>query len=201
MNGAPMPPPAEPRRRILAATGLAMVGALLALVGFVLPAEHGIDPLGSGAALGLLALADGEDGAVALVSAAVAHSGETTTFELQPFESVEYKYRLDHGEAMVFAWQASGEVVAELHAEPDGAPEGYAESFEKTRGMAGQGSYRAPFPGWHGWFWENRGAEAVTVTLDSAGFFSAARTYRGGHVWEEDKGPLRPWATPSAALE
>ena len=201
MNVTRLQHPTATRARILMATAVAAAGALLALVLFVLPAEHGFDPLGTGAALGLLALAEGEDDADALVPAAAAHSADTTTFELQPFESVEYKYRLEQAEAMVFSWRASGEVVAELHAEPDGAPEGYARSFDKSRGASGQGGYRAPFPGWHGWFWENRGMEAVTVTLDAAGFFSAARTYRGGHVWEEDKGPVRPWATPSTARD
>jgi hypothetical protein len=27
----------------------------------------------------------------------------------------------------------------------------------------------------------------VRVKLETAGFFSVARTYRGGHVWEESK--------------
>jgi hypothetical protein len=49
-------------------------------------------------------------------------------------ESVEYKYRLDKGEALLYTWKATGRVNYELHAEPDGAPRGYAESFEKKDG-------------------------------------------------------------------
>jgi len=188
--------PTASRRRVLVATSLAALVAAGALVAFVLPAEYGIDPLGTGAALGLTALS--EPGLDALDAAPGAYTAETVTFELQPFESVEYKYRLETGAALVFSWQATGEVVAELHAEPDGAPEGFAESFDRTRAAESHGSYRASFPGWHGWFWENRGIDAVTVSLESAGFFTAARTYRGGHVWEEDRGAVQPWATPSA---
>lgn len=149
---------------------------------FVLPAEYGFDPLGTGAALGLLGLSEPQR--TALASAPAPHRGDAVRFELQPFESVEYKYRLESGAGMVFSWRASGAVVSELHAEPDGAPEGFAESFRKARGSAGHGSYRAPFPGWHGWFWQNRGSEPVTVELEAAGFFSAARSYGAGRVLE-----------------
>lgn len=179
--------PAATPRRIVGATLGALGAAAVALVVFVLPAEYGLDPLGTGAAMGLLALADPERDA--LQAAFSPYGPDSVGFELEPFESVEYKYRLEPGESLVFTWQATGEVVSELHAEPDGAPEGFAESFDKSRASSHHGSYRAPFAGWHGWFWENRSADAVTVTLDAAGFFSAARTYRGGHVWEEAKGP------------
>lgn len=185
---------ARSSRRILGATLAALGAALVALVVFVLPAEYGIDPLGTGAAMGLLALAEPERDA--LEAASGPYLPDTVSFELQPFESVEYKYRLEEGESVVFGWRSTGEVVSELHAEPDGAPEGFAESFDKSRTAAHHGSYRAPFAGWHGWFWENRSARPVTVTLNAAGYFSAARTYRGGHVWEQDK---RGGATPAAS--
>ncbi|HEX7036506.1 MAG TPA: hypothetical protein VF210_12060 [Pseudomonadales bacterium] len=192
MSGTESPPGS--RRRILVATATAFAAAVVALAAFVLPAEHGVDPLGTGAALGLLALAQPEPDA--LQPAAAPYGLDAVAFELEPFESVEYKYRLEAGDAAVFAWQASGPVVAELHAEPDDAPEGFAVSFDRQRSAGASGSYRAEFPGWHGWFWENRGLEAVSLRLQAAGFFSAARTYRGGHVWEEPKGV--PNGTPPA---
>ena len=188
MNGPGMSGPAPVSARLIgAATALALAAAGLLLVAFVLPAEYGMDPLGTGRATGLLALAQPEPSA--LDEAEAPYVAEVVTFHLQPFESVEYKYRLESGAGLVFEWRATGEVLAELHAEPDAAPEGFAESFDKRRADAAQGSYRAPFPGWHGWFWENRGVDAVEVTLDAAGFFRAARTYGGGRVLEERKGP------------
>jgi hypothetical protein len=45
-------------RKLVTATLIALVVACAILVAFVLPAEYGIDPLGSGRALGLTALAD-----------------------------------------------------------------------------------------------------------------------------------------------
>lgn len=169
-------------RRILGATVLALLAAAVALVAFVLPAEYGVDPLGTGRLTGLLALAEPQRDVLEPADAAPVR--DVVRFPLQPFESVEYKYRLEEGDGLVFSWRADGEVLAELHAEPDGAPEGFAESFDRSRGEAGHGSYHAEFPGWHGWFWENRGAVPVTVELTATGFFSAARTYGGGRVQE-----------------
>lgn len=174
------------RRRVLRATLLALAGAVLALLAFVLPAEYGVDPLGTGRMTGVLALSGAQQRVFAPADGP--HLSEQVVFRLEPFESVEYKYRLEAGQGMTFEWRATSAVLAELHAEPDGAPEGFAESYRRERGETGAGSYQARFPGWHGWFWENRGVEAVTVTLDAAGFFSAARTYGGGRVREEAKG-------------
>lgn len=180
-------PRAPAARRVLGATLLAFVVAAVALVAFVLPAEYGVDPLGTGRITGLLALAEPERDA--LEESGAGYTRDAVSFPLAPFESVEYKYRLEAGAALVFSWQATGDVVAELHAEPDAAPEGFAESFDKRRAARAAGSYRATFSGWHGWFWENRSGEPVTVALQAAGFFTAARTYGGGRVLEESKAP------------
>ena len=51
---------------------------------------------------------------------------------LAPGEGMEYKYRLDKGEALLYSWKATGPVNYEFHAEPDGAPRGYAQSYEKV---------------------------------------------------------------------
>jgi hypothetical protein len=51
-----LPPPS--RRTIVKATVIALAVALVLLVTIVLPAEYGIDPLGSGSALGLNGLAE-----------------------------------------------------------------------------------------------------------------------------------------------
>ena len=48
-------------KKILAATAVAFVVAVAILIAFVLPAEYGIDPLGTGRALGLTDLANASD--------------------------------------------------------------------------------------------------------------------------------------------
>jgi hypothetical protein len=70
-------------------------------------------------------------------------------------------------------------VHVEFHAEPDGAPRGYAETYEMADGKSeASGTLTAPFSGIHGWYWENKGTEPVTVTLTSAGYYNMAHEFR-----------------------
>ena len=84
---------------------------------------------------------------------------------------------------MVYSWRGSGQVMSELHSEPDGAPLGYAETFDKQQGTQGAGAYIAPFSGIHGWYWENVDQKDVTITVATAGFYSAAaEIFSGGDL-------------------
>jgi len=169
----------NPTRRLLLSCLGALLLACAILVTTVLPAEYGWDPLGTGAAMGLLGLA--EDTASPLHAQKQGWREDRVEFQLAPFESVEYKYRMEQGSALLYEWRADGEVVFDMHSEPDGAAPGYAESFAKSRGAADQGNYTAPFAGLHGWFWQNRGRTTVTVRLRSAGFYDhALEMHEGG---------------------
>ena len=178
--------------RIAAAVGIALLVAGIALVIAVLPAEFGVDPTGVGRRLGLLALADVKSQVTAFqqTQGSVAGSSivtatdrtlqqETVDFKLAPHEFLEYKYRLDKGQALLYAWHATAAVNLEFHAEPDGAPRGYAETYEKRSGVErASGTLVAPFAGIHGWYWENPTDSEVTVTLTSAGFYNLAHEFR-----------------------
>ncbi len=181
------------RERIAAAGGAALLGAGLIVVMFVLPAEYAVDPLGTGAKLGLLELgatgkqiaavaaesARGAGQAPVVVPAERAFNEETVEFKVAPHEFMEYKYRLEKGKALLYSWKSSAPVNYELHAEPDGAPRGYAESYEKGQARSeASGTLTVPFSGIHGWYWENVGGEVVTVTLKSAGFYSVSHEFR-----------------------
>ena len=62
-----------------------------------------------------------------------------------------------------------------------GAPAGYAQSYEKKPATSGaSGTLNAPFPGIHGWYWENKTDHEVTVTLKSAGFYNISHEFRNG---------------------
>jgi hypothetical protein len=164
------------RRTILAATGGALAVAAIVLVVAVLPAEYGLDPLGTGRLLGLTDLAAASTGAIERQD--TAFKTNPATFLLGPYEFVEYKYRIEQGGSMVYSWTATGSVIYDFHSEPEGAPAGYAESFDKAQMAEGHGTYTAPFSGIHGWFWENPGAKLVTIKLTTAGFYSAAQEFR-----------------------
>ncbi len=181
-------------KRVLLASLGAFLAATAACVAFVLPAEMGVDPTGIGRALGLTGLAEPPNRAVRRTSAPLVVDGRR--FELAPFESVEFKYRLAAGDALVYAWTATGEVVFDLHAEPADASPGVAESFAQGRAAKDSGTYVAAFAGIHGWFWENRGYETVAVALQVAGFAAAATHYYDGRAEEVEL--LAPALPPPA---
>lgn len=172
------------RPRILAASAVALVVAVALLFVAVLPAEYGIDPLGTGRMLGLTALAGvreiPETQPTAPVPAPTSFQEDVYKVELRPFEGVEYKYRLESGGSLVYSWEASAPVKFEFHGEPDGAAAKYFDSYAKGQDTGATGGFTAQKPGIHGWFWENPGATRVTVTLRTAGFYSRSIEFRDG---------------------
>ena len=182
--GVPDPPS---KAKLAWATLAALVVAGVVLVATVLPAEYDIDPLGIGEALGLRVLSGPVSGGPIPVRSdgLIAHRSsyrlDRRTFELAPGGWVEYKYRLEEGRSMVYSWTASYWVRSEMHSEADGAPAGTAEFFEvEEETKARHGSYVAPFPGIHGWYWLNETDDTVTVTLDAAGYFSTSVEFLDG---------------------
>jgi hypothetical protein len=191
-------PAVEIKNRLAVAAGAALLAAGVLLVTVVLPAEFAVDPLGTGAKLGLLQLGEvgqqvdalnqqaseaGKAGGVGAIVAAQdkPFQQENVDFKLAPREGMEYKYRLDKGEALLYAWSATAPVNFEFHAEPDGAPAGYAQTYDKKSAQTeASGTLTAPFPGIHGWYWENTTDKEVTVTLKSAGFYNLAHEFRSG---------------------
>ncbi len=170
------------RLRIGLASFAALAVAVLLLFAVVLPAEYGYDPLGTGAGLGLVGMADAADRPARHHDAR--WRSDAIRFPLAPFESVEYKYAMQAGDTLLFDWHADGEVLFDLHAEPEGAARGYAESFAKGRAGGRAGSYTAPFTGIHGWFWQNRGSAEVTVVLQVEGYVDGAFEFRDGRRFE-----------------
>lgn len=189
-------PTSPSRRRIVRATAIAAAAATVILVVAVLPAEYGIDPLGTGAALGLTALAGTaepapSDGRKPVTLAPVrpdvntpqsaAYKQDRFAVELRPFEGVEYKYRMEKGASLVYSWTATAKVEFEFHGEPEGAPAKYFESYEKSEGAQAHGAFVAPTSGIHGWYWKNPGAGRVTITLTTAGFYDSAIEFHDGN--------------------
>jgi hypothetical protein len=173
------------KSRIAVATGVALAVAAVLLVTVVLPAEFGRDPLGTGKALGLLALYDAstDDGsppapaAPAVATRPREYKIDTSELEIGPGQAFEYKYRLEKGAGMVYAWTATGPLKFEFHGEADDKTIA-VESYEKSSGDYASGTLTAGFTGIHGWYWENAGDRKVTITVASAGFFTAAEEMR-----------------------
>ncbi len=176
-------PPAPSKSKLLVSTLVALAIAAVLLITVVLPAEYDLDPLGTGEALGLVVLSGTPAEIPVRGDGLIAHGSsyrtDTRDFVLEPGGFVEYKYQLEAGRGMVYTWTATNWVRSEMHSEPDGAAAGTAEFFEVAeRTLFRHGSYVAPFPGIHGWYWLNEGIDTVTVRLHAAGFFSASTEYR-----------------------
>lgn len=190
---------APSKRAILKATVIALAAALVILFTTVLPAEYGIDPLKTGAALRLTDLSKASAAKPASVAVAAAapvpvqagvytaqpalYKVDTEDLSLLPGEGVEIKYHMQKGAGMVYAWKATGKIRFEFHGEPDQKPnKDYYESYElddKAGKDHSYGSFTAPSTGIHGWFWENKGDKEVRIHLTTAGFYDNAKMFAG----------------------
>lgn len=177
------------RRTPLIWGGAALLAVAAIVVVFVLPAEFGKDPTGLGRALGLNALStEGMNeeqirgakrtGVLAeLPGGAVEAPQDRYTIELAPFESTEFKYTLAEGEQMRFQWNATGPVDFDMHAHPFEGGEELTESYAISKAPSQGGTYTAQFTGIHGWFWQNRTMDNVTLTLEAAGPMSSSTIF------------------------
>jgi hypothetical protein len=182
---------APSRRMIAMATGVALVVAAIVLFVAVLPAEYGIDPLHTGAALGLTALSKASGGAKPEAVAAGIYTSQPKIYKvdsedmvLHPGQGVEIKYHMQKGAVMVYSWKANGKLMFEFHGEPDQKPNpDYYDSYElddKVGRDQSYGSFTAPSTGIHGWFWENKGDKNIEFHVTAAGFFDSAKMMAGG---------------------
>jgi hypothetical protein len=185
-------PPAPSGRALAKATAIALVAASIVLVTAVLPAEFGIDPLGTGRLLGLDELFAAEEaaGGAAAGPATVtpAEGGpvfpqfadyrvDTREFKIPPGQGIEFKYELDKGATMIYSWRANQYVTFDFHTEPEGKPAEASDSFEKGEAVQKRGAYTAPYNGIHGWWWENKTDREITLTLTTAGFYDEAMLF------------------------
>jgi len=182
-------------RALVKASVIALAVASILLVTVVFPAEYGMDPLGTGGALGLSALSGAaaveepvpvpegvkvvpvQEGPFALYPAEF--KVDSRELVLGPYEYVEYKYHLERGAAMLFSWRASGDVMHDFHGDPEGQSSSTAaQSFDARPRRQADGSFTAPFTGIHGWYWENPGGETITVRVTTSGFYTSAHQFR-----------------------
>jgi hypothetical protein len=169
---------APSRRQLLIGSLTALIVAVVVLVTVVLPAEYGVDPIGTGRLLGLSDMAAQSDE----VSAQLMHEHERkylsgrVIINVKAGEGLEYKATLPAGEPLLYSWSvAGGPVYFEFHGEPTEGewPKDYYRSYQiKEKSSGEHGSFVAPFTGMHGWYWKNLSTEPATITLEASGFYS-----------------------------
>lgn len=173
--------------------GIALVAIAAGAVLFVLPAETGWDPTGVGKALGLVEIADPVSGEQLLGQARMeretvlelsdaapaAQPGVTDVweYELAPFDGIEFKYTVPQGGKVAFHWTGSAPLHYDMHAHPFEGGTELTESYGVSEAQAMQGTYTAPFTGIHGWYWQNRSLDTVTLRLEASGAMTTSTIF------------------------
>jgi hypothetical protein len=122
-----------------------------------------------------------------------AYNENTVSYTLPPGGGVEYKFALGQGATFLYQWEATGPVTFDFHTEPVGTGAAGSESFSQGSATAEDGSYRAPYSGYHGWYWLNEGDAPVEINLTAVGYFTQAREYReDGSTTDYDLRPDTP---------
>jgi hypothetical protein len=172
-----------PLRRVLVTLAVTVAAAAAVLLVVVLPAEYQLDPTGIGGLLGLDRLrGSAAEGSVYLPAAEEgaaierdeAYRTETVDVDIAAREEIEYKISMTAGSTVLYTWSTDrGALYADFHAEPfndlDDQPIRYSE---QTAASTGNGALRAPFSGYHGWYWRNENDFPVRITLQVAGYFT-----------------------------
>lgn len=189
-------------RQLLKSTASAAAIAAVLLVTCILPAEYGIDPTGIGQMLGLKSMGEIKQQLHAEAEADALPAVETTmvdnttvpsittentantndgalqshqmTVTLQPNQAAEIKLSMSKGTQVDYQWTTQGGGVNfDTHGDMLNAPKdfyhGYGKGVNQTEDA---GQLTAAFDGKHGWFWRNRGKQAVTVTLKTSGAYN-----------------------------
>lgn len=99
------------------------------------------------------------------------------TITLRPGQAAEVKLDMRKGAQVTYVWQTSGgQVNFDTHGDPPNPPKDFYHGYGKGRAAVGdKGTLEAAFDGKHGWFWRNRGTADVSVTLNTAGQYTAIK--------------------------
>ncbi|HEY1137039.1 MAG TPA: hypothetical protein VGE64_06070 [Xanthomonadaceae bacterium] len=98
------------------------------------------------------------------------YRNDTLSLTLEPGKGAEVKAMLKAGDGIVFHWTATGDVALDMHGErPDAKGAWTSYAVERSQREA-SGTFIAPFDGSHGWYWQNRGTQPVTINIQVAGY-------------------------------
>ena len=91
---------------------------------------------------------------------------DVVTISLEPNQGREIKLEMREGARVSYSWSTDrGVVNFDLHADSTNPPRKYYGYEKGSARSKAEGVLVAAFDGSHGWFWRNRGSQALTVTL------------------------------------
>jgi hypothetical protein len=182
-------------KKLLKSTFFAIAIAAIILVTTVLPAEYGIDPSGVGDLLGLTSMGKikvslAEEATIInskannmseMVTESITDS-ETSQPEvidqkgkmvisLKPNEGIELKLYMKKDDIVNYSWFTDGATI-KYDAHTDS---GDYHCYNKGSKEKDEGILKAFYNGRHGWYWKNRTAKIVTITLQVNGMYADFR--------------------------
>jgi hypothetical protein len=167
-------------RQLNRATLFAAAAAAVILVTTVLPAEYGVDPTGIGGVMGLTEMGLTKQGVAtggvptdeAPVTTQLPDGSTQIQLILRPYNGKEAKATMQAGEEFTYRWTTDGVPVEfEFHGDPKGGDGKEFSSYEKGEAASGEGKFRAPFEGRHGWYWKNNTNKPILITASVNGKF------------------------------
>ena len=93
---------------------------------------------------------------------------DSWTFTLPPGKSLEWKLAMDKGGVLTYSWSAPRPLYFDFHGDYDDGTDNFASHKSNTL-TTDKGSFTAPFEGRHGWYWQNKNTQTVTLTVTTSG--------------------------------
>lgn len=110
-------------------------------------------------------------------ASSVSMRADSLTLSLEPAQGKEIKLTLLNGQSVDYRWFVdTGEVRYDAHGDSKAAGISY-HNYKKVSSSRDTGSLTAAFDGGHGWFWRNRTAFPVRVTLIVSGPYSKIQVF------------------------
>ena len=137
----------------------------------ILPAERGIDPTGIGARLDLTRM--GQLKAALAADDAPADGRPSRQDEMSvavfPGQGKEVKMEMLKGYQATYSWTATGPVYHDTHGDIYADPEIYLSYSIEESVSSDSGAINALYDGFHGWYWQNRSNQIITIKLLTQG--------------------------------
>lgn len=105
---------------------------------------------------------------------------EVINIVIEDFGELEYKFIMPADTTFVYSWEvldAVGDgVYYDFHGHPSSAdaanyPDGFEMAYARGEGTTQHGSFTAPFPGYHGFYFMNIEEGPITVRLTVSGYW------------------------------
>ncbi|PWQ93440.1 hypothetical protein [Leucothrix arctica] len=105
---------------------------------------------------------------------------ETIVIDLEDLGEMEHKFIMKQNSSLLYSWKvlnAKGDgVFYEFHGHPSTAdapnyPDGFEQAYSKGEGFGQSGTFTAPFPGYHGWFFMNLEEGPIKIEITVSGYY------------------------------